>query len=379
MNSYSRLFLTRSLMAGVASLAFIMVSAATVRADTVGGADGTPGAFCGFDEDCDIDGGDGEPVFAGGNPAVAIGGNGGAAGFGGHVGDGTGNGGNGGSATAVATGGSIVSASATGGAGGGSFPGNAYAGRGGAASATSTAVGGSGAAFSSASATGGFGPNVGGGNATATANASAKMGGRALSEAVATGGEAGGGFPGDASGIASATASAKSSLHRAGVRSTDEALAVSGGYGAATANAVAQAGGPGQSFVTPDDAAYAFSTALPDKADVATLIGGASTVADAMLGPGDIIFGTAILGGDSSATFDFTFWGDLILGDVDNNSVSNLGFFSGTVDLTIEDDGVFVLGGVGAAPETSTWAMMLIGFAGLGYAGYRRTRELRAA
>jgi hypothetical protein len=30
-------------------------------------------------------------------------------------------------------------------------------------------------------------------------------------------------------------------------------------------------------------------------------------------------------------------------------------------------------------PETSTWAMMLLGFAGLGYAGYRRTREPRAA
>jgi hypothetical protein len=29
----------------------------------------------------------------------------------------------------------------------------------------------------------------------------------------------------------------------------------------------------------------------------------------------------------------------------------------------------------GAVPETSTWAMMLIGFAGLGYAGYRRTSD----
>ena len=28
---------------------------------------------------------------------------------------------------------------------------------------------------------------------------------------------------------------------------------------------------------------------------------------------------------------------------------------------------------VAAVPETSTWAMMLLGFAGLGYAGYRRT------
>jgi hypothetical protein len=33
----------------------------------------------------------------------------------------------------------------------------------------------------------------------------------------------------------------------------------------------------------------------------------------------------------------------------------------------------------GAAPEPSTWAMMLLGFAGLGYTGYRKTREPRAA
>ena len=31
----------------------------------------------------------------------------------------------------------------------------------------------------------------------------------------------------------------------------------------------------------------------------------------------------------------------------------------------------------GAVPETSTWAMMLLGFAGLGYAGYRRARATR--
>jgi hypothetical protein len=29
-------------------------------------------------------------------------------------------------------------------------------------------------------------------------------------------------------------------------------------------------------------------------------------------------------------------------------------------------------------PEPSTWAMMLLGFAGLGYVGYRRAREQRA-
>jgi hypothetical protein len=31
----------------------------------------------------------------------------------------------------------------------------------------------------------------------------------------------------------------------------------------------------------------------------------------------------------------------------------------------------------GVVPEPSTWAMMLIGFAGLGYAGYRRDRKTR--
>ena len=31
-------------------------------------------------------------------------------------------------------------------------------------------------------------------------------------------------------------------------------------------------------------------------------------------------------------------------------------------------------GGVAAVPESSTWAMLLLGFAGLGYAGFRRSR-----
>jgi hypothetical protein len=35
--------------------------------------------------------------------------------------------------------------------------------------------------------------------------------------------------------------------------------------------------------------------------------------------------------------------------------------------------------GATAVPEASTWAMMLIGFAGLGYAGYRRRRALAPA
>jgi hypothetical protein len=32
-----------------------------------------------------------------------------------------------------------------------------------------------------------------------------------------------------------------------------------------------------------------------------------------------------------------------------------------------------------AVPEPSTWAMMLLGFAGLGYAGYRKARQVAVA
>ena len=84
MKSVHRSILARALITGAALLALVMMSAGGVRADTVIGADGTPGAFCygdpSGDEFCAVSGGDGESVVAGGNPAVAIGGNGGAAG-----------------------------------------------------------------------------------------------------------------------------------------------------------------------------------------------------------------------------------------------------------------------------------------------------------
>jgi len=38
------------------------------------------------------------------------------------------------------------------------------------------------------------------------------------------------------------------------------------------------------------------------------------------------------------------------------------------------DSGMPGGGTTGAIPEPSTWAMLLIGFAGVGYAGYRKTR-----
>jgi hypothetical protein len=209
----------------------------------------------------------------------------------------------------------------------------------------------------------------------------------------------------------------------------------------ATTNAIAQ-GGAGQASANPGQTAYAFSTALPDKAYSATLIEGASNVADALLAPRDTIFGTAILGVNSasdsggasdfysaSSTFDFGYRGDLMLGLIDdqhNGFAGGLGFQS--LEFTILDNSVEIFdltfdsltvaesffhdsvinlgsnlgpdidltfaynlvadgsGGFGfdfavggAVPEPSTWAMMLLGFAGLGYAGYRRAREPRVA
>jgi hypothetical protein len=223
------------------------------------------------------------------------------------------------------------------------------------------------------------------------------------------------------------------------VKVQSTALAPTGGA-TATTNAIAQ-GGSGQAFANPGQTAYAFSTALPDRAYATTLIG-ASNVASALLGPRDAVFGTAILGANyasdgggesdtysASSTFDFGYPGDLQLGLIDDQVsgfANGLGFQS--MEFTIMADGVEVLdvtfgslaiaesffrddvidlgsdfgpnldltfgytliadgsGGFGfdfalggAVPEPPTWAMMLVGFAGLGYAGYRRASSLRAA
>lgn len=97
-------------------------------------------------------------------------------------------------------------------------------------------------------------------------------------------------------------------------QSADEAVdnSSAGDGVAATADAVAQAGGVGRALVKPDEGAYAFSSVRPDKADATTLIGGASAVASTFLGADDTIFGTVLLGADSagpsstaSSTFDF--------------------------------------------------------------------------
>ncbi len=50
--------------------------------------------------------------------------------------------------------------------------------------------------------------------------------------------------------------------------------------------------------------------------------------------------------------------------------------------FTVSSSQPFAVGDIyaeAAVPEASTWAMMLFGFAGLGFAGYRRGRSPRSA
>jgi hypothetical protein len=63
-------------------------------------------------------------------------------------------------------------------------------------------------------------------------------------------------------------------------------------------------------------------------------------------------------------------------------TLNNWGFFSQDGSLFVRLlpqtwTGTLLIGTV--IPELSTWAMMLVGFAGLGFAGYRRCREELAA
>jgi hypothetical protein len=342
------------------------------------------------------------------------------------------NGGQGGVATASATastrgGNATASASAAGGSGG---SGDDEGGFGGNANASSTAeAGGLGDALSSAKANGGAGASsfdslpTPGGNATATANASATGGGKAIATAVATPGLTENNF--GESEIAQATSNAEtvngaeaqalstaegapgsleffdlssSSTAKtsfAGVTTTASVAILQDQTVTPTIEAIAQ-GGSVETVVNPN-AISAISVALPDKAYVTTLIDGASNVADALLGPRDEIFGTADqLFGTAISTFDFRFHGDLLLGVIEGSdfdiavngaqiftggfvtdAVINLGSnFGPNIDLTIDGNGTFAIGGAvsGAAPEPSTWAMLLLGFAGLGLVGYRQTR-----
>jgi hypothetical protein len=266
--------------------------------------------------------------------------------------------------------------------------------------------------------------------ASATSSGETVNGAMADAQSIAIPGE-GSNAPGQASSSAK-TSFAGVSVQSSALATTGNSQNGNGVPPEASTNAIAQ-GGSGQAFSNSGETAYAFSTGLPDKAYAATLIDGASNVASALLGPQDAVFGTAVLGANNvfvgvsqtysaSSTFDFGYPGDLLLGLVDDQ-VS--GFAGGqgfqSLEFTIAADGVEILdktflnlaaaesffrddvidlgsnlgpdvdltfgttliadgsGGFGfdfalggAVAEPSTWAMMLVGFAGIGFMGWRR-------
>jgi PEP-CTERM motif len=78
------------------------------------------------------------------------------------------------------------------------------------------------------------------------------------------------------------------------------------------------------------------------------------------------------LGGDTVAPGTVV---DLFDNGVSPTTGMNYGGF-GVAVVTSTETLSYVAGGVTAtAPEPSTWAMMLLGFAGLGFAGYRKSRK----
>jgi PEP-CTERM motif len=53
--------------------------------------------------------------------------------------------------------------------------------------------------------------------------------------------------------------------------------------------------------------------------------------------------------------------------------------FLGGTNATANSGAILETGPMSGVPEPSTWAMLLLGFAGLGFAGYRKTRNARTA
>ncbi len=79
----------------------------------------------------------------------------------------------------------------------------------------------------------------------------------------------------------------------------------------------------------------------------------------------------------SFATYDLTTSIGPIVGSSLFNAGSSYATTGGAFVLTTVGDATFSAATT-AIPEPSSWAMMLIGFAGLGYAGYRRARAANA-
>ena len=58
----------------------------------------------------------------------------------------------------------------------------------------------------------------------------------------------------------------------------------------------------------------------------------------------------------------------------ENEFVVPQGFGDPSAQFVTRAGNVVIASATGAAPEPATWALMLLGFAGLGYAGFRQSR-----
>ena len=61
------------------------------------------------------------------------------------------------------------------------------------------------------------------------------------------------------------------------------------------------------------------------------------------------------------------------------NQFQNVTTSEGPLTISSSGDVLFYTTGASLIPEPSTWAMMLLGFAGLGFAGYRKSRRTTVA
>jgi PEP-CTERM motif len=83
------------------------------------------------------------------------------------------------------------------------------------------------------------------------------------------------------------------------------------------------------------------------------------------------------LGGNGN----FTIWNDAAAGELGDQAFVGA-FFSGPKDPSNPSGGNHTAGQftlAAAVPEPSTWAMMILGFVGLGFMGFRRKTSFRAA
>ena len=149
----------------------------------------------------------------------------------------------------------------------------------------------------------------------------------------------------------------------------------------------------------PDAAAPALSSTTRDTASYLVVEGGESETlvlpaawhVDIYVGSLDP-YNTISFGGPGAGSPPHTYTGGELaaltgaIADGDQQSGSSNGLFAfsfaapvTSVTFTSSQNSLEVASVSSAVPEPSTWAMMLLGFAGLGYAAYRKTKTERMA